>query len=57
MAIIIIIMPKHATSHAPCAKNCACAEGLHFSAFHNNSNEERSITIEEYVDISTYIWM
>ena len=24
-------------SHAPCASNCACAEGLHFSAFHLNS--------------------
>ena len=33
MAIIIIIMAQ-ATSHAPCASNCARAEGLHFSAFH-----------------------
>ena len=31
MAIIIM---AQATSHAPCASNCACAEGLHFSAFH-----------------------
>ena len=23
-----------ATSHAPCASNCACTGGLHFSAFH-----------------------
>ena len=34
MAIIIIM--AQATSHAPCASNCACAEGLHFSAFHFN---------------------
>ena len=32
MAMIIIM--AQATSHAPCASNCACAEGLHFSAFH-----------------------
>ena len=32
MAIIIIM--AQATSHAPCTSNCACAEGLHFSAFH-----------------------
>ena len=32
MAIIIIV--AHATSHALCASNCTCAEGLHFSAFH-----------------------
>ena len=36
MAIIIIM--AQATSHAPCASNCTCAEGLHFSAFHLNSN-------------------
>ena len=32
MAIIIVM--AQATSHTPCASNCACAEGLHFSAFH-----------------------
>ena len=35
MAIIIM---AQATSHAPCASNCACAEGLHFSAFHFTCN-------------------
>ena len=34
----IIIIMAQATSHAPCASNCTCAEGLHFSAFHYCSN-------------------
>ena len=34
MAIIII---AQSTGHAPCASNCACAEGLHFSAFQYQS--------------------
>ena len=29
----IIIIMAQATSHAPYASNCACAEGLYFSAF------------------------
>ena len=37
MAIIII---AQSTSHAPYASNCACAEGLHFSALHYYGTRE-----------------
>ena len=48
-APLIIIMTQ-ATSHAPCASNCACAEGLYFSAFRCTST-----CVYSHVDVYSYI--
>ena len=49
--------PSNLTSHAPCASNCACAEGLHFSAFHYRSNSIQNMYILDYNDNSTAQYM
>ena len=56
MAIIIIM--AQATSHAPRASNCACAEGLHFSAFHytgHNARLEIILFTSSFIDALNYV--
>ena len=54
----IIIIMAQATCYAPCASNCACAEGLHFSAFHSyiDNNINGNVAVYKVLNLEILLY-